>query len=254
MKSYKDILERASWTLSEFEPGEPYEYIIKGACELSSDEFESFIDMMVYSEDDGIYTINYEGYNYWIADEKNDASILYRQKDFSEFDSLPRPIETHYSEQMLKEVAKMIGEKFPGRNIFEAACGTGSLVKAMNIPVDRYRGVDPSQNAIDAFLGNLPEYSDRVFCKSLEQAYPLWQNTGEVIVATFGAPNYFMRQYLTILSESKKDIFLMFYKPDFLPEEFKTMHESIYSKEELKALFPHCIVMQYEDYLIVTTR
>jgi len=244
----ESLLFQEQWNWNHFTPENPCEYILKNDCKMGNKKFNSLAEHLLINYPEG-FTL--KGYIYYANESNNKEISIVRKRIFNEFDKLDNPTIPHYSERMLKEVSDEIQSLFPCRRLFEIACGNGSLVKSLNLSHSFYRGCDPSAKAISAFKINLPDYAYTIYQLSFEESYDLWHNTDEVIVATFGAPNYVMREYLCLLAENHRDIYLMFYKPDYCPEEFKNMHENHYSEQELQEIFSDYTINEYHEYLIV---
>ncbi len=243
-----NLLLHEQWKWNTLTPENPFEFILENDCKMGKKEFNKLHNYLLLYFPNG-YSL--KGYNYFANIDIYKRISIVRKRIFNQFDKLENPTAPHYSEEMLKEISDEIQKLFPYRKIFEIACGCGTLVKATNISDSFYRGCDPSAKAIMSFKNNLPDFAHTVHQLSFEECFNLWHNTDEVIVATFGAPNYVMRRYLCMLADNHRNIYLMFYKPDYCPLQFKDMHTNSYSEQELKEIFPDYEINEYHDYLIV---
>ena len=157
-------------------------------------------------------------------------------------------------DSLYNQVAQLFHTAFPDRDVYEVGCGTGITFEHFNIEPTRYRGVDPSKKAIEQFKQSHPELSNRLFVNSFEESVNYWSKGSAVVLATFGAASYFMHQYLEILAKSGQDYFLMFYKENYCPEQFKDMHQFIYKDNSLQVIFPEGNFCAIDNYRIVTSQ
>lgn len=255
----KSLIEKGKWIWAKTYPGIPHEYIVRGKCGLSD---EDFLYLVVAQRTYGVheqwhkYNFPYlylDGYKYWtMGDAIEETIILNRQKVFSEFDNL----DCHMvcPEDLMKTISVLYNSLFPGRSIYEAGCGNGNTIKYFGIPCNKYRGVDPSRKAIESLKEAFPEYGKWVFNMSFEESVNYWTKGEAVVLATFGAASYFMHQYLKILSQSDKDYFLMFYKEGYCPQEYAQMHHFNYTDEFLQSIFPHGFMSLIDNYRVVTSK
>lgn len=255
----KSLIEKGKWIWAKTYPSIPHEYIVRGKCGLSDDEF---LYLVVAQRTCGVheqwhkYNFPYlylDGYKYWtMGDAIEETIILNRQKVFSEFDNL----DCHVScpEDLIKTVSVLYNSLFPGRSIYEVGCGNGNTIKYFGVPFNKYRGVDPSRKAIESLKEAFPEYGKWVFNMSFEESVNYWTKGDAVVLATFGAASYFMHQYLNILSQSEKDYFLMFYKEGYCPQQYAQMHHFNYTDEFLQSIFPHGFMRLIDNYRVVTSK
>lgn len=255
----RSLIARVNWTLANSHLNIPREYIIRGQCGLTDEEFEYFIcaimefgslEMILKANRPHLYI---DGYKYWTMVPNIKKSIIIdRQKVFSEFDSIDVVKQLHPDETYDK-IAQFFNMPFNGRYINEFGCGAGATYEHFHIEPTHYRGCDPSKKAIEQFKQSHPEISHRLFCYSFEESIDFWGKPSTVLLATFGAASYFMRQYLEILANKGQDYFLMFYKEDYCPEQFKGMHHFNYTDNDLQSMFPNIYIIRHEDYRIVTS-
>ena len=248
----RTLIARVNWTWAKTYISLPHEYIVRGRCGLTDDEFEYLVRAQ---REHGIpeqwHKFNFpylyiDGYKYWtMGDAIENTTIINRQKVFSEFDSIgvfeERVIYngrdlTHCDyELLLCDFLRAFGNT--RKVIYEAGCGSGLTYDFFHFRPNMYWGVDPSKTAIEKFKSSHPELIDRLFCRSFEESVNYWTKGNNIVLATFGAASYFMKPYLSILAESGQDYFLMFYNEGYCPESFKDMHHFNYSDSELKEIF-----------------
>ena len=255
----RSLISRCQWTWAKTYISIPHEYIVRGRGGLTDQEFEYLVQAQrEYGIHEQWHKYNFpylyiDGYKYWtMGDAIQDTVIINRQKIFTEFDSLDHQ-ELSHSPELIQEVARLFNYAFAGREVYEGGCGEGSTIQYFNIPPHLYRGVDPSQKAIDTLKTAYPEYANRVFRNSFEESVNYWSKSNAVILATFGAASYFMEPYLKILAGSGLDYFLMFYKECFCPEEFQEMHHFDYSDSLLQAIFPNANTFVIDEYRIFSS-
>ena len=254
----KKMIDRCQWQWAKTYENCPHEYIVRGKCELTDEEFLAFVDAqrcMGTPKQWGKYNFPYlyiDGYKYWtMGSSYEETKIINRQKVFGEFDQLSNPTLPHYSSVDSQYIVNRVMLLVRDNEVFEAACGDGQFVKESNISPNKYHGVDPCQKAITDFKNNLPEFANRIRCQSFEEAINAWKGKEAVVVATFGAASYIMKPYLQILATHNRHYFLMFYKEDFCPESFKEMHHFHYSHQELEEIFPKARIYAFKKYLCV---
>lgn len=256
----RKLINQVQWTWAKTYVSLPHEYIVRGRCGLTDQEFEYLVHAQ---REHGIpeqwhkYNFPYlyiDGYKYWtMGDAIEDTTIINRQKVFSEFDNIG-VMEELQSDALYDHVSQLFHTAFPGRDVYEVGCGTGITFERFNIEGTCYRGVDPSKKAIEQFKQSHPELSNRLFVNSFEESINYWSKGSSVVLATFGAASYFMHQYLEILAKSGQDYFLMFYKEDYCPVQFKDMHQFIYRDNALSVIFPKGYIQSIDNYRIVSSK
>lgn len=259
IEKIKELLNARRWIWAKTYLSVPHEYIVRGKCGLSDDDFLYIVhaqrDLGVH-EKWGKYNFPYlyiDGYKYWtMGDTFENTIIINRQKVFSEFDGLDM-YDKEYSEKQSKEIASCIMNTFK-MSVFEAGFGFGTFVKESGISPNDYYGVEPSQKALDYFRSLNAGFYRRVSRKSFEEAVEKWKCFEGVVIALFGSASYFMGNYLKILKESGKDYFLMFYKNGYCPSDLKSMHHFDYSIEALQYSFNTAYIQSYGNYCIVSSR
>lgn len=260
LKKIESLLCSRKWNWAKTYLSVPHEYIVRGKCGLSDEDFL----YIVHAQRDlgtheiwGKYNFPYlyvDGYKYWtMGDTFENTIIINRQKVFSEFDKLDGFYDNEYTEKQSKEIANYIKEIF-NKSVFEAGFGFGTFVKDANIlPVDYY-GVDASQKAVDYFRTVNRGFYKRVSKKSFEESVDRWRAFDGVVIALFGSASYIMLPYLNILKNECKDYFLMFYKKGYCPESLKSMHHFEYTKQELENIFKDSYISDYGNYYLVSTK
>lgn len=252
------LLAQEKWTWAKTMPGIPHEYIVRGKCRMGEEDFL----MIVHAQRDlgkyevwGKYNFPYlylDGYKYWtMGDSYENTIILNRQKVFAEFDELENPAQLYYTEEMFQKVACNINKLFPNLPFFEVIGGDCSLASLLNVSPAMYRGCHASKKMNEAFKAKDPHLANRIINCSFEECYHQWRASAEVIVATFGTPNYIMKTYLEMLANHCRKVFLMFYKEGYCPLLYRSMNHYEYSLKDIKELFNgyHCV--EYEDYIVV---
>lgn len=84
----REMIARCQWTFAKAMPWCPHEYIVRGKCPLSSEEFMYFVDMQRrYGKIQrwGKYILPYlhiDGYKYCTTEERiEETSVIYRKKE-----------------------------------------------------------------------------------------------------------------------------------------------------------------------------
>lgn len=255
----RKLINQVKWTWAKTYVTVPHEYIVRGRCGLTNVEFEYLVHAQrEYGIPEQWHKYNFpylyiDGYKYWtMGDAVENTTIINRQKVFSEFDSIDI-VEEKQSPELMDRVCSLFFYAFYDQDVYEVGCGTGATLRRFAIGPSRYRGIDPSKKAIEQFRLNYPEWSDCVYCKSFEESVNYWIKGDAVVLATFGAASYFMRPYLEILANSGKDYFLMFYKEDYCPESFKSMHHFIYTESDIKTIFPKGYIYHLDNYCLLSS-
>lgn len=256
----RNLIARVHWTWAKTYISIPHEYIVRGRCGLTDQEFEYLVHAQ---REHGIpeqwhkYNFPYlyiDGYKYWtMGDAIVNTTIINRQKVFSEFDKIGI-MEEVQSDSLYNQVTQLFHATFPDRDVYEVGCGTGVTFEHFNIEPTLYRGVDPSKKAIEQFKQSHPELSNRLFVNSFEESVNYWSKGAAVVLGTFGVASYFMHQYLEILAKSGQDYFLMFYSENYCPEEFKTMHHFDYTDSELASIFSERDIVNVNSYRIISSK
>lgn len=255
----RKLINQVKWTWAKTYVSLPHEYIVRGRCGLTDQEFEYLIHAQ---RERGIpeqwhkYNFPYlyiDGYKYWtMGDSIENTTVINRQKVFSEFDNIG-VMEEVQSDEFYKQVAQLFFNAFSGRDVYEVGCGTGATFEHFKIEPTHYRGVDPSKKAIEHFFQKHPELQNRLFINSFEESINYWSKGAAVVLATFGAASYFMPQYLKILAQSGQDYFLMFYRKGYCPEQFKDMHQFNYTESDIRTFFSKGYLYEAGYYWIVSS-
>ena len=255
----REFIHRCEWKWAKSMVNVPHEYIYRGRCPLTDDEYYYFLKAQVYCGKKEWYGrklnsyLYIDGYKYWTMGEYvADNNTMNRQKVFGEYDNLLDPFPEYYSEQDLKCVANAIRQF--NLSVFDAGCGDGRIFKHLGLSPQRYYGIDPSKRCVAQLRENNPGMFQRVSTRPFEEMTDRWQSTECVVVATFGSASYFMTQYLELLAKSNKPHFLMFFKNGFLPTVLGETHIFNRSTEQLKRLFPFSVVVERGDYTIVSSK
>lgn len=260
LKKIEELLSSRRWTWAKTYISVPHEYIVRGKCELSDEDFLYIVhaqrDLGIH-EKWGRYNFPYlyiGGYKYWtMGDTFENTIIINRQKVFSEFDQIEGIYDREYDEKQSKEISLCIMNTF-NMPVFEAGFGYGSFVKDSSISPSNYTGVEPSQKAVDYFRNNNNGFYKRVSRKSFEESVEKWREFNGVIIALFGTASYIMAPYFRILDDSGVDYFLMFYKEGYCPEALKDMHHLNYTKDVLEMGLKRAKITEYGNYYIASTK
>ena len=254
------LISSVQWTWAKTYLSIPHEYIVRGRCGLTDQEFEYLVHAQ---REHGVYEqwhkynlpyLYIDGYKYWtMGDAIENTTIINRQKVFTEFDALDHQ-EVAQRNELIQEVVRLFNSAFAGREVYEGGCGEGRTIQNFGIPPHQYRGVDPSQKAIDKLKAAFPEYAGRVFRNSFEESVNYWSKSNAVILATFGAASYFMEPYLKILAGSRLDYFLMFYREGYCPEVFLQMHHFNYTEKQLQEIFREASIKSIGNYRIYLSK
>lgn len=257
----REYVRRCRWQWATSMIDVPHEYIVKGKCAINRDEFHYFVSAQRecgVHERWGNYNFPYlylDGYKYWtMGSPVIETTVLNRQKVFNEFDFLEWPIPRMYEKPEMEVVAKTIMKTFEGEKIFECGIGNGDFVKYSKVLPDNYYGVDPAKKSIVQFRSTTNGFYRRCSTLSFEEAIKKWMSADSVVIALWGAPSYFMEQYLKKLNESWLDYYLMFYQEDYTPEEFKEMHHFGYSLQKIKSMFPRANVYKGQHYITISSK
>jgi SAM-dependent methyltransferase len=250
------LLSAEHWTWAKTMPGVPHEYIVRGRCRMSDAQFEAVVRQQRATgihEVWGRYNFPYlymDGYKYWtMGDPIPDTIILNRQKVFSEFDTLSDEVLSH--RETCDGLSQLLAAWYQGEPVWDAGCGNGRLLDLLAIPIEQYRGCDPSQRALQLFQAEHSAYASRVIPRAFEECYHRWIHSDEAIVALYGTPNHLMLPYLKMLANSSRPLFLMFYQPGYRPEGLEAMHSFEYSMEQLTGMFQGRKIQTIGRYVIV---
>lgn len=253
----RTLISRVQWTWAKTYISIPHEYIVRGRCGLTDDEFVYLINAQrEYGIPEQWHKYNFpylyiDGYKYWtMGSPIDDTTVINRQKVFSEFDSIDA-VEEPLPDELYNQVSQLFHDTFPGRDVYEVGCGTGITFERFHLDPYKYRGIDPSKKAIEHFKAAHPELSRRLFVNSFEESVNYWKQGTAVVLATFGAASYFMQPYLKILAESGVDYFLMFYREGYCPEVFQQMHHFEYEKHFLELQFQDAHSLLVDNYRII---
>lgn len=255
----RGFIKRCTWKWARTMKNSPHEYIYRGKCQLTDNEFNDFVRAQVYCGEKKPYgrqLIPYlyiDGFKYWtMGDYIINNNTMNRQKLFDEFDAFEGHLPEFYTEEELYQIANCV--KQFSMPVFEIGCADGKIVKALQLNPQNYYGVDASKKLIDTFRRTTNGFYRRVSGKAFEETSDKWLNWDGVIVGTFGSPSYCMWQYLSMLEKNGKEYFLMFYKTDFTPAPFGQMHHFNYTVTELQVMFSRGFFYPTENYIIVTSR
>lgn len=84
----REMISRCQWTFAKTMPWCPHEYIVRGKCPLTYEEFMYFVDMQRrygVRQRWGKYNLPYlhiDGYKYWTMEEAyEDTDVINREKE-----------------------------------------------------------------------------------------------------------------------------------------------------------------------------
>lgn len=84
----REMISRCQWTFAKTMPQCPHEYIVRGKCPLSDDDFNYFVEMQRrygVRQHWGKYNLPYlhiDGYKYWTMDaELEETGVINREKE-----------------------------------------------------------------------------------------------------------------------------------------------------------------------------
>jgi hypothetical protein len=256
----RELISKCKWTWARTYLDIPHEYIARYKCELLDSEFVEFFNAQrrfgikerwANTWHQYLYL---DGYKYWTMGNPLEVTkVMNRQKLFDEFDTFEWPLERYYSESEHEATCETIIRNFD-KPVFEIGLGNGEFVKSTKISPDRYYGIDPSRKAIERFRKNVIGYYKCCSTKAFEETHSKWSEGDKVVIALFGTASYLMEPYLKLLAKSKQDYFLMFFKDDYYPESLRGTHSFVHTKEELKALFPECVMYNHKNYITVSSK
>lgn len=253
------LLTTQRWNWAKTYVSIPHEYIVRGKCNMSDDEFLYIVHAqrdIGINERWGRYNHPYlyvGGYKYWtMGDTFENTIIINRQKVFGEFDSLTI-FPTYYTDEESRQIAQFVMKNFK-MPIFECGIGKGKFVLHSGITPEAYYGCDPSKNAVEFFRETNKGFYQRVSKKPFEELVERWKCFDGTVVALFGSASYVMWPYLKMLADNNKDYFLMFYQTDFVPEGLEGMHHFKYEEEWLRKVFAKADITRWNNYIIVSTK
>lgn len=256
----RKFIERCEWKWAKSMIDIPHEYIVRGKCALSEDEFKCFFDAQRTGKHEVWRQYNHQyiyidGWKYWtMGNPWEMTKVMNRARVFDSFDSFEWPLYREYSEYEVAMMSETIINSFGGKKVFECGFGNGDFVKFSDIKPENYYGVDPSKKAIQLFRSNTPGFGRKCSRLSFEEANKRWLYADSVVIALFGAASYFMYEYLNILAENGLDYCLMFYREGYVPEEFVGMYPFSYKKSDLLRMFPKARIYNHERYITMSSR
>lgn len=262
----KPLVAKCVWKWAKTYRNIPHEYIVRDKCPLSQEEFDYFVGAQRAL---GIYQIwgkynfpylHLDGYKYWtMGSPIEETTVINRQKLFGEYDQIAERYDSLFEDDESKARDRRVSEMlkpFSG-SVYDLGCGTGRLLSLKQIPATEYQGIDPSGKMLELFRRNHNGYYKTVRRKAFEEdasSYLSFENT----ISLYGSVSYVMPVYLQMLAENHRSLFLMFYKPDYIPlinqKTSVTMHHFMYREEELQKLFCGCHIFGFDDYIIVWVR
>ena len=258
----RGYIARNKWIWARTYPTCPHEYIVRGKCTLSDQEFVYFVECQRrYGRHErwGKYNNQYlyiDGYKYWtMGDLIPNTIIMNRQKLFDEYDNIapkllaaePTPERVKTDAVLAEVLSHIVG------SVCEIGCGKGELHEGlMEVDSFTYIGLEPSPVLYKAFTQRHPGYHalNKAF-EEIGDQYMQFEN----VVALYGTASYIMLPYLKKLASEHRGLFLMFYKPGITPEAYTIgglkMHHFPHTVEELATLFADCSITSIGDYNVV---
>lgn len=256
----RGYIARCEWKWARTMEEIPHEYIYRGRCALTDQEFYYFLNAQVYHGVEEWWGkgkrpyLYIDGYKYWtMGGYCPENRTMNRQKVFDEFNVLDWPIPCNYSKSEMEIMAFTIVKTF-GKKVFEAGIANGDFVRTSGIAPEQYYGVDPAKKAVAYFRNNAVGFYQRCSSKSFEEAIAKWKDGDSVVIALFGTASYLMHQYLEKLNEIGGDYCLMFYKEGYTPEEYKDMHHMNYTRTDIQRMFPKANIYNHKKYITASSR
>ena len=271
LNTIRGYIKRCYWQWARTMPDCPHEYAKDVLNYLSREEYNEVLYEQVYNgipQWFGKRQIRYlyiDGYKYWTMGDYVPENLgMNRQPVFENYDqiadvydSLRATPECETQNLQMAHIISNYRKKLTTGSIFEIGCGTGLLLKYINIDRNGYQGIDPSRIMLDQFRTNQPAFAYKVRRKAFEEdglKFAAYDN----IVALFGTASHIMLPYLRRLAEYRnhKGLFLMFFDDNWTPDFLNIPNTCIpYFKhpiDELRMYFSGCEIVKYDTYVIVT--
>ena len=256
----REYIARCEWKWARTMEEVPHEYIFRGRCALTDEEFYYFLHAQVYHGVEEWWGkrkrpyLYIDGYKYWtMGGYIPENKTMNRQKCFDEFNVLDWPIPCNYSKAEMEIMAFTIVKTF-SKKVFEAGIANGDFVRVSGIQPENYYGVDPAKKAVAYFRSRAAGFYQRCSGKSFEEAVAKWKDGQSVVIALFGTASYLMHQYLEKLNETGGDYCLMFYREGYTPDEYKDMHHMGYTKADIQRMFPRANIYNHKKYITASSR
>lgn len=255
----KGFIGRCQWIWARTYRNIPHEYIVRGKCGLSDDEFLYFVHAqrsMGIHERWGKYNHQYlyiDGYKYWTMGDTYDKTVIInRAKVFNELDILKTEPKLYYGEQEMQCMAEAVKMVSDG-SILDIGCGDAPYAECLIKDKSGYMGIEASKDMTNRFRERHPLLKGRITCRPFEEVSGALE-WFDIAVAMFGSASYIMRPYLNIIGSEAKDYFLMFYRDGFCPEAYKACHHFRYTASDISKIFPKGCIREWNDYLVCSSK
>tara|TARA_R100001443_G_scaffold114214_1_gene129867 strand:+ start:100 stop:894 length:795 start_codon:yes stop_codon:yes gene_type:complete len=255
LADFSKFINKGYWHFAKTMPTVPHWYVLRKNCDEK--EFEDavkFTREMGY--DDYYYNKKYRaidvgGYKYWTMGAPiSETTLINRKKVTHQSYDLIAPVydKMYKKEKFLNENNAVIERiAYEGGSVLDIGCGTGLLVDY--IKPSSYLGIDPSLGMLARFK---KRHGDKKY-KTIPIRYEDWKSTRkfDYIVSLFGSPSYIPHKNLINLKDRLKKggkMFLMFYKPKYVPYTYKK--SDIYIPHFNYKKIPNCVEFHYNEYVI----
>lgn len=256
----REFIARCEWKWASTMVDIPHQYIYRGRCNLSNDEYYEFLyDQTHYG------TLEYyggrmkpylyiDGFKYWtMGDYIPENNTMNRQRVYTEFSQFGSVPPKYYSDRSAKIVSLAL-KQFDYNELLDVGCGTGELLEYTNLSPEKYYGIEP----VGSFMRMLKSrkgFARRGITKTFEECVTSkLKGKGQLIVMTFGTASLVMPPYFKFVKECGSDYFLMFFDEGWMPDELKGMHDFGYTRKQIMQMFPYDYKCRLGNYLLVSSK
>ncbi len=226
------LLETHSYRFARTMPGAPHSYTLKRTWESEELFVDALRKMRAVERVEELFggrwyrRFTANGYKYWTMGANLDHILINRAiHDFgldpyaSVADAYDLGIRTSKAEVDHAQRLYDSLEIWPGTDILDIGCGTGTLIDFRFADIDpaRYTGIDPSRGMLGVFAEKHPEFRGRLVRTGFKDYWPRSGCKFDLAVALFGAPSYltdprFVSQKLWWFLKSGGTAVLMYYR------------------------------------------
>lgn len=256
--SLERVFSQEKWVFAKTMPEHPHYYTLRKSWQNDDDFISAVMMIRKYGYKEKFKNRDYVMLNinedkYWTMGAPIKDTILINKTAIhptSVYDTIASQYDAHFDNLKYHAEEEELFSRIPNsQSVLDIGCGTGLYLKYKH-PAN-YVGIDPSHGMLSILK---QKYPDVQTCQTkFEDFY--YNGRFDLIVSLFGSASYVapssLNEKIQHLLKNDGKFFLMFYKPDYLPETHKFIKEIVLTYADGNS-FDYGQKIEFTNYIIRT--